>query len=133
MFGQWERGNSAIGHHDADLYHHTRDKERSSLSSSLPPSLSFSLCLYYGVQNPLILSFFSADTTAKNVIELMRKFAESSNKRLSNLATVFLQDCCSDSLGSVGVAEAGGASRETTTQMMLNLESESSQISAKHV
>ena len=30
-------------------------------------------------------------TTAENVVELMRQFAESTNPRLSNLATIFLE------------------------------------------
>jgi len=32
-----------------------------------------------------------SDTTAENVVELMRQFAESTNPRLSNLATIFLE------------------------------------------
>ena len=59
--------------------------------------------------------FFFVDTTADNIIELMKKFAESSNKRLSNLANVFLQDHCKPSVGapvpkpSVGGPVMGGA------------------------
>ena len=33
----------------------------------------------------------SSDTTAENVVELMKQFAKSSNPRLSNLATIFLE------------------------------------------
>lgn len=37
------------------------------------------------------LWWLSAATTAENVVDLMKRFAESSNTRLSNLATVFLE------------------------------------------
>ena len=49
------------------------------------------------------------DTTAGNIVELMKKFAESSNKRLSNLANIFLQDCCKLSVGVLVVGRASSA------------------------
>ena len=57
-----------------------------------------------------LLFFYYVATTADNIVGLMKKFAESSNKRLSNLANIFLQDCCKL---SVGVAAVGGASLDT--------------------